>query len=58
VVPIHATYLLLGHTWQFDRKTKYDGFKNKYSLKKDEKTFHFVPISPRHVYKNQLKLRK
>jgi hypothetical protein len=35
VVPMHATYLLLGRPWQFDRKAKHDGFKNKYSLEKD-----------------------
>jgi hypothetical protein len=35
---MHATYLLLGCIWQFDRKDKHDGFKNKYSLENDEKT--------------------
>jgi len=35
IVPMYATHLLLGRPWQFDRKVKHDGFKNKYSLKKD-----------------------
>jgi hypothetical protein len=35
VVPIHATHLLLGRPWQFDRQAKHDGFKNMYSLEKE-----------------------
>jgi hypothetical protein len=34
VVPMYTTHLLLGHSWQFDRKDKHNGFKNIYSLKK------------------------
>jgi len=35
VVSMHATHLLLGRSWQFDRKAKYNGFKNKYSFEND-----------------------
>jgi hypothetical protein len=41
VVPMHATYLLLGRPCQFDRKVKHNGFKKKYSLKKDIEFIHF-----------------
>jgi len=41
VVPMHATYLLLWRPCQFDRKVKHDGFKKKYSLKKDIEFIHF-----------------
>ncbi|XP_042478787.1 uncharacterized protein LOC122059821 [Macadamia integrifolia] len=30
-----ACHLLFGRPWQFDRKTKHDGFKNTYTFKKD-----------------------
>ncbi|GJR32797.1 reverse transcriptase domain-containing protein [Tanacetum coccineum] len=35
VIPMDAAHILLGHPWQFDRKTKHDGFQNTYSFKKD-----------------------
>jgi hypothetical protein len=34
------------------------GFKNRYSILKDEKIFSFVSLSPRHIYKDQLKMKK
>nr|GFA89101.1 reverse transcriptase domain-containing protein [Tanacetum cinerariifolium] len=33
-----------GHPWQFDRKTKYDGFQNTYSFKKDGVNVTLVPF--------------
>lgn len=47
VILMHASHLLLGRPWQFDRKAKYDGFKNRYSLAKDGKTYTFAWLSPR-----------
>ncbi|GJR03940.1 RNA-directed DNA polymerase [Tanacetum coccineum] len=35
VIPMDADHILLGRPWQFDRKTKHDGFQNTYSFKKD-----------------------
>ncbi|GKB83406.1 gag-pol polyprotein [Tanacetum coccineum] len=35
VVPMDACHVLLGRPWQFDRKTKHDGFKNTYTFEKD-----------------------
>ena len=40
VVPMHATHLLLERPWQFDRKAKHDGFKNRYSLRMMEGFIH------------------
>jgi hypothetical protein len=45
VISIHATHLFLGRPWQFNRKAKYDEFKEKYSLKIDEKSFILAPLS-------------
>ena len=32
VVPMHASHILLGRSWQYDKKTSHDGFTNKYSF--------------------------
>jgi len=50
VVPIHASYLLLGRSWQFDRKTIHDGFRNRFTIVKDGKTITLAPLSPKQVY--------
>jgi len=45
-VPMHASHLLLGRPWQFDRKTIHDGFRNRFTIVKDGKTITLVPLSP------------
>nr|GEU78913.1 reverse transcriptase domain-containing protein [Tanacetum cinerariifolium] len=35
VIPMDAAQFLLGSPWQFDRKTKHNGFQNTYRFKKD-----------------------
>jgi hypothetical protein len=47
VVPMHAVHILLGRSWQFDRKAIHDGFKNKHSFVKDNKTITLVPLTPK-----------
>ena len=34
------------------------GFKTRYSIVKDEKIFSFMSLSPRHIYEDQLKMKK
>ena len=58
IVPMHAGHILLGRPWQFDRKVNHDGFKNKYSFVKDNKTITLVPLAPRQVYEDQMKLKR
>jgi hypothetical protein len=55
---MHATHLLLGRPWQFDRKAKHDGFKNMYSLEKDGRIYTLVSLSSKQVYEDQLQLKK
>ena len=55
---MHAGHILLGRPWQFDRKATYDGFKNRYSFVKDSRTVTFVPLTPRQVYEDQVKLKR
>ena len=58
VVPMHAGHILLGRPWQFNRKAIHDGFKNMHSFVKDNKTITLVPLTPRQVYEDQVKLRR
>ena len=47
VVPIYATHLFLGRPWQFERKAKHDGFRNRYTVEKDGKIYTLALLSPR-----------
>ncbi|GJX52660.1 putative reverse transcriptase domain-containing protein [Tanacetum coccineum] len=42
VIPMDAAHILLGRPWQFDRKTKHDGFH--YSFKNDGVNITLVPF--------------
>ena len=57
VVPMQASHLLLGRPWQFDEKAKHDGFTNKYSFEHKQQPVTLVPLTPRQVYEDQLKLQ-
>ena len=39
VVLMHVSHILLERPWQSNRKAKHDKFKNRYSLKKDGRTY-------------------
>ena len=56
VVPMHASHILLGRPWQFDRRVIYDGFLNRYTLKHNNKTIQLVSLSPQQVQEDQLKM--
>jgi hypothetical protein len=58
VVPMHAGHILLGRPWQFDGKAIHDGFKNRHSFVKDNRTITLVPLTPRQVYEDQVKLKR
>jgi hypothetical protein len=55
---MHASHLLLGCPWQFDRKTIHDGFNNRFTIVKDGKTITLIPLSPKQVYDDQMKLER
>ena len=44
--------------WQFDKKVNHNGFKNRHSLVKDNKTLTLVSLTSRQVYKDQMKLKR
>ena len=58
VIPMHMGHILLGKPWQFDRKVIHGGFKNRHSFAKDNKTITLVPLTPRQVYEDQMKLKR
>jgi hypothetical protein len=47
----------MGRPWQYDRKAIYDGVKNRYTIVKDGKTITLVPLTPKQVYDDQIKLK-
>jgi hypothetical protein len=57
VVPMHASHILLGRPWPYDRRVTHDGFKNMYSFVKGGKTIKLAPLTPSQVYEDQLKLK-
>ncbi|XP_027169486.1 uncharacterized protein LOC113769220 [Coffea eugenioides] len=58
VVPMHATHVILGRPWQFDKHVTFDGRANKYTLLHDGKRKVLTPLTPAQVYENQLKLQR
>ncbi|KAL4290001.1 hypothetical protein GQ457_14G015270 [Hibiscus cannabinus] len=58
VVPMHATHMLLGRPWQFDRKVMHDGYSNRYSFTYDGKKHTLAPLSQQQVHDGQIHLKK
>ena len=58
VVPMHAGDILLGRPWQYDRRTKHDGYLNRYSFIKDGRKTILTPLSSKEAHEDQCKLEK
>nr|GEU53206.1 hypothetical protein [Tanacetum cinerariifolium] len=58
VIPMDACHLLLGRPWQYDRRTKHDGFRNTYSFKKDGIHIVLAPLDSRDSSTNTMLLFK
>jgi hypothetical protein len=44
--------------WQYDRKAIHDGVKNRCTIVKDGKIITHVPLTPKQVYDDQIKLKR
>ncbi|KAL5540185.1 hypothetical protein UlMin_043734 [Ulmus minor] len=58
VVPMHACHLLLGRPWQYDLRVTHDGFTNRYSFTLKKQPITLVPLTPKQVMEDQLKLQR
>jgi len=58
VVPMHARHLLLGRPWEFDRRATQDGYTNRYSFVRNNRTVTLAPLTPKQVYEDQLKMKR
>lgn len=58
VIPMDACHILLGQPWQYDRKTKHDGYLNNYTFKKEGVNVQLVPLDTRDVGTEALILTK
>ncbi|XP_068639431.1 uncharacterized protein [Aristolochia californica] len=58
VVPMQAGHLLLGRSWQFDQRVQHDGFTNKYTFLHNQRTITLVPLTPKKIYDDQVRLQQ
>ncbi|RDX89404.1 hypothetical protein CR513_28874, partial [Mucuna pruriens] len=56
VVPMEATYILLGRPWQFDRKITHDGVTNKFPFSHKGHKVILKSLTPREVIEGKLKM--
>ena len=55
---MQASHILLGRPWQYDRKAVHDDVRNRYTIVKDGKTITLVPLTPKQVYDDQIKIKR
>jgi len=58
VVPMHTTHLLLGRPWDFDRRATKDGYTNRHSFVRNNRTITLAPLTPKQMYEDQLKMKR
>ena len=58
VVPMYVSHILLDMPWQFDKRANHDGLKNRFSFMKDKKLVTLVPLTPKQVYEDQVRLKQ
>ncbi|KAL5563453.1 hypothetical protein UlMin_033200 [Ulmus minor] len=55
---MHACHLLLGRLWQYDLRVTHDGFTNRYSFTLKRQPITLVPLTPKQVIEDQVKLQR
>lgn len=47
----------MGRLWQYNRKVKHDGFRNRCNIEKDGNAITLASLTPQQVYEDQMKMR-
>ena len=55
---MYVSHILLGGPWKFDRKGNHDSFKNHFSFMKNKNLITLVPLTPKQVYEDQVRLKQ
>ena len=58
VVLMYVSHILLGGHWKFNRRANHDGFKNHFSFTMNNKLVTLVPLTPKQVYEDQVRLKQ
>ena len=58
LVSMEVTHILLGRSWQFDKKVFHDGHANKFSFSFQGKKITLLPLSPKEVNEDQMQMLK
>ncbi|XP_038978204.1 uncharacterized protein LOC120108619 [Phoenix dactylifera] len=58
VAPMHASHILLGRPWKFDRKVTHNGYKNHYSFMMNNRTVVLTPLKPLQAYEDQIRIAR
>ena len=58
VALLQASHIILGRLWQYDRRISFDGVSNKYSFVQRDKKVTLVPLSPKQVHEDQVRLQR
>lgn len=57
-VLMHAGHLILGRSWQYNRKVVHDGFINRFFICHKRKPITFLPLNLKQVHKEQMHLKQ
>ena len=58
VILVHTSHLLLCRPWQYNMHVIYDGFSNRYRVVMKDKPITLVPLSPKQVFEEQMKVQQ
>ena len=58
VVLMQASHVILGRPWQFDKAVKFNGRANKYFFIHGNRKITLVPLTPRQVHEDQVRLHE
>lgn len=54
---MHASHILLGRPWEYDRRSIHNGYTNQYTFSKNNRKVTLLPLSPGDVYDEQVRMK-